>query len=107
MDALAERFANRAALANADPELVSQVRNRVARLLDAWLNVQMELAKSQTELKYQPQESGTGKALLRDFLDPELPQLSPNQRRFRASRSMREIEASTELDIKTLITWEH
>jgi hypothetical protein len=107
LDALAERFAKRAQLARADSELVEQVRNRVANLLDAWVKVQMQLAETQTGLKYQPQESGTGKSLLREFLDPELPQLSPPQRRFRAARSMREIEPSTELEIKTLDTWKN
>jgi hypothetical protein len=52
-------------------------------------------------LQYQ-QEEGAAKRLLYEFLHPELKQVSPRHLRFRANRSMRDVESSVNLWVRTL-----
>ena len=111
LDGLADEFAARAGRHRAmDPadatRLTDQVRNLAQRLLDAWVNVQQQHNSRQTRLQYQTRESPDAAALLRDFLDPALDQLSPEHRRFRAARSMRDVEVSVELRPRPLNDWE-
>ena len=111
LDAFAERFAERAAShdASATPAdadaLRDTVRNRARRLLDDWCQIADQLQQTHTRLQYQREIVGGGQRLLRDFLDPELETLSPTQRKFRANRSMRDVERSVDLTIKTLQDW--
>lgn len=111
MNAVAERFAERAAshdasASQADAEALRQVvRNRARRLLDDWCEIADQLSQTHTALQYQREVIGGGKQLLREFLDPELAALSPTQRKFRANRSMRDVERSVDLTIKSLQNW--
>jgi hypothetical protein len=57
-------------------------------------------------LQYQQYEAGGAKRLLYDFLDPELSGLTNQQRRFRANRSMRDVESPVDLRVKNLNDWE-
>ena len=106
----AERFAERAAshdasVSPADADALRHVvRNRARRLLDDWCQIANQLQQTHTRLQYQRELAG-GQRLLREFLDPELSTLSPTQRKFRANRSMRDVERSVDLTIKTLQTW--
>ena len=108
---VAERFAQRALNHRADEDqerakrLSENVQNRCSELLDDWLNVAKGLRATGTGLKYQEYEVGTAARLLYDFLDPDLPQLAPVRRRFRANRSMRDVEPSVELSIQNLNEW--
>jgi hypothetical protein len=80
------------------------VRDRCNNLLDAWLNIANEMVTTTGKLQYQ--RDGDGPKLLRPFLDPELETFAPNadERKFRANRSMRDVEAAAELWLKELRT---
>jgi hypothetical protein len=56
-------------------------------------------------LQYQQWEANGPQRLLYDFLDPELPGLHELRQRFRANRSMRDVENSVDLSVKNLNDW--
>jgi hypothetical protein len=80
------------------------VLNRVRQLLDDWLLIAQQVSPN-AQLEYQVEEQASNKRLLRDFLDPELARQPPIFRKFRANRSMRDVEHSVELTVKPLQTW--
>ncbi len=55
-----------------------------------------------TALQYNPAEVGAAKPLLHDFLDPELKTMHPRHKEFRANRSMRDVEPSVNLWLRTM-----
>jgi len=69
-----------------------QLKGEVKELLDAWYSIASEIGS----LQYQ-QEIGNAPPLLRDFLDPEIDELSDNQKKFRAQRSLRDVEPSVNI----------
>lgn len=85
--------------------LEQHVRDLAQRLLDEWVRICTRLRTTNTHLQYQRREVGNAAPLIRDFLDPELDQLPVEHAHFRAGRSMRDVEASTELFIKNLREW--
>jgi hypothetical protein len=107
----AERFAEKAANHQppSDLDQVLRVRDgvlaRCNSLLDDWLNIADELRWTNTGLKYQQWEDGGAAHLLYDFLDPELAQLPEVRRRFRANRSMRDVEPTVDLTVQNLNEW--
>ena len=111
LTALAERFAQRAMnhKTGLDPALAQRLRDnvlaRVNSLLDDWLNIAVEFRQTGTRLKYQLGENETAQRLLYDFLDPEILQIQPIRRNFKANRSMRDVESSVELTVKNLNDW--
>ena len=110
LDVLANFLAERARThawprtAAAGNALYDSVRNRCVRLLDDWLNIAQEFQNTNTALQYQ-QEVGGAQRLLYTFLDSEVPNLTPVQRKFRANRSMRDVEPSVDVYIKDLLDW--
>jgi len=84
--------------------LHDHVYHRCVSLLDDWSNIAHQFRQNNVALQYQI-ESGGAQRLLYEFLHPELPQLHPLRRRFRANRSMRDVEPSVELTIKNLNEW--
>ncbi|MGH7169932.1 MAG: hypothetical protein ACRELG_06620, partial [Gemmataceae bacterium] len=74
---------------------------RCRKLLDEWEKIAKELNDLGAELQYQI-ESGAAQRLLYEFLNPELKKLPPRRRLFRANRSMRDVEPSVNLWVKTL-----
>ena len=99
-DVLAERAGSHDKLTEADAKaLRDQVRDGVKQLLDAWDKIAKEYDDVGTPLKYQTHEGGQGKALLHDFLDPELKNLGPRHQRFKAARSMRDVEPSVNVRV--------
>jgi hypothetical protein len=78
-----------------------RTRAESARLLDIWLKIAKDLDQVPTSLKYQKHEEGKGVPLLHDFLDPDLKNLHPRFMRFRANRSMRDVEPDVNLWMKT------
>ena len=110
LDRFAIRFANRAR--NHDPNLSAtvaqeyfdKVLHRCGRLLDDWRNIADEFQQTNTKLQYQ-QEVGAAQRLLYEYLHPDLPNLPAVRRKFRASRSMRDVEPSVELGVKNLNDW--
>jgi hypothetical protein len=103
LDAFAERFAARAGDHDAqkDPAEAKKLHDHVLQtcrsLLDDWLKIAGEMQSKNTKLQYQLWETTGPQRLLYDFLDPDLADLPPVRRRFRANRSMRDVEASVEL----------
>jgi hypothetical protein len=102
-DAFADRaMRHRAGFTTAEEaEIRAKVRDRCLDLLSSWYKVaDAEKAKSAV-LQYGTELSGQP-ALLRDFLDERLGTLSDDHRKFRANRSMRDVEPSVELFPKEL-----
>ncbi|MCC7494455.1 MAG: hypothetical protein IT204_19010 [Fimbriimonadaceae bacterium] len=80
--------------------LANEVRSRCSGLADAWLRIAQDATSHATPLIYQAYEGNTrlaGKPLLHDVLDPQLPSLPPQERHFRANRSLRDVEPTVEL----------
>ena len=82
----------------------SRVRERTLDLLDEWSKEAMELGHVGVGLQYNPTEAGGAQPLLRDFLSPDLKNLPPTNRRmkFRANRSLRDVEPSVAVQVKTI-----
>jgi hypothetical protein len=102
-DCLAERARSHSKMlspAEAD-ELRLRVRDRTTNLLEEWTKIAMELNQVGAGLQYQA-EVGGASPLLHGFLDPELKRLPARYKKFRANRSMRDVEPSVNLWLKTL-----
>jgi hypothetical protein len=101
-EALAERAAAHGFLSGPEAEELRQrVRKRAARLLDEWEKIAHEQQQVGGQLQYQ-REVGEAKRLLYEFLHPELRTLPPVYLKFRANRSMRDVEPSVNLCVRTL-----
>ncbi|HMV65293.1 MAG TPA: DISARM system helicase DrmA [Myxococcota bacterium] len=79
-----------------------RVRQRLANVLDAWRRIARANHEEGVRLRYQKNETGVGPPLLRDPLTPEFDQLGPDERVFRVQRSMRDVEPSVNLWVRTL-----
>jgi len=102
IDALADRARSHSSLPPAEAEQLRQrVRERALDLLDEWNKLAKELADVGGSMQYQ-RETGAARRLLHEFLDPELKQLPARHKKFRANRSMRDVEPSVNLWLKTL-----
>ena len=77
------------------------VRERCKDLLDEWSTIAKELHDAGGALQYQT-EAGSAQRLLYEFLNPELKNLPPRHKKFRANRSMRDVEPSVNLWLKTI-----
>jgi len=105
VDTLAERALGHSTLPPAETDLMRRrVRERTLDLLDEWSKEAMELANVGVGLQYNPTETGGAQPLLRDFLSADLKNLPPNHRRmkFRANRSLRDVEPSVAVQVKTI-----
>ena len=78
-------------------KLLQQVKD----LLDEWSRIAESKRKVAATLQYQAHEA-TGPYLLYDPLDPELAKLPAGPRKFRAHRSLRDVEPSVPLWLKRL-----
>jgi hypothetical protein len=112
LDEAAQVFALRAAMhdrqldAAASTALKDRVLHRCRELLDDWLNIAKNLANNGVTLEYQRESGGAGtNRLLHEFLNPELANKSAVFRKFRANRSMRDVEASVDITVKNLNDW--
>ncbi|MCK5027818.1 MAG: helicase, partial [Candidatus Pacebacteria bacterium] len=76
------------------------VRDRVVDLLDEWAYIAHDCKSNNTTLQYQKEEGGAKKRLLYDFLDPEMDD-NPDYK-FKANRSMRDVEPSVNLFMRQL-----
>jgi len=79
-------------------ERMRSVQNRVVDLLDAWLKVVGDYQASGVSVQYQRYELGQPRPLLRDFLEKEFE--SEFHRKFRANRSLRDVEPEVNLFLK-------
>jgi len=110
LETVAECFAQRAhdhgdMDATAARELKEQVLRTCQGLLDDWATLAGRMQSTNTRLQYQQWEANGPQRLLYDFLDPELPRLHELRQRFRANRSMRDVENSVDLFVKNLNDW--
>lgn len=102
-----ERLANRAlethqnSSSDEAEQLRLTVRERAVDLLDEWSGIAKELHDAGGALQYQTEQGGAQR-LLYDFLSPELKSLPPKHKKFRANRSMRDVEPSVNLWLKTI-----
>ena len=76
------------------------VRDRTMSLLDSWKHVS---AEKDTGLQYQREETGAPPLLFMP-LDPQLAEQSKHGRRFKANRSLRDVELSVNLWVRRLDT---
>jgi hypothetical protein len=110
LESIAECFAERARQhSDVTPTQAAEIQTLVLAtcqsLLDDWGAVAAQFQTTNTRLQYQKWEANGPQRLLYDFLDPELPQLHDSRRRFRANRSMRDVENSVGLFVKNLNDW--
>lgn len=106
VDTLADRARECCGLDPASAEaqqIRQQVRDRANDLLDDWSKIANDLSQSGVALQYQT-EVGSAQRLLYEFLNLELKNL-PSQNpkmKFRANRSMRDVEPAVNLWMKKL-----
>jgi hypothetical protein len=81
-------------------ERLRSVQNRVADLLDSWLWVVTDYDKVGIAMQYQPYELRQLRPLLRDLLDQDFE--TEHHRKFRANRSLRDVEPEVNLFLKDL-----
>ena len=81
-------------------ERLRSVQNRVVDLLDSWLNVFADYRANGVELQYQRYELKKPRPLLRDMLEKHFE--SVNHQKFRANRSLRDVEPDVNLFLKDL-----
>jgi hypothetical protein len=87
-----------------EQRLDATLRARAADLLDSWCKVAEFQQNNSARLRYQPYEGAAGPALLRTPLDPLGSDLQPSRdaRKFKAPRSLRDVEPSVNLWLKRL-----
>ncbi|NLN92721.1 MAG: helicase [Candidatus Hydrogenedens sp.] len=94
--------AEKHAPANSDSEaLKEKVKLRGEDLLDSWETIAEDLGSKGVPIQYQ-WEAGTSRRLLYTFLDQELKALPPIHKKFRANRSLRDVEHEVDIMIKKL-----
>lgn len=112
LEVIADRFADRAAEHYADmtaaerQTLHDNVRNLCNDLLDDWHRIANQAQQEGSSIQYQSEDQAPSRRLLYEFLHPDVPGLHPRQKRFRANRSMRDVEPSVEVFVKNLNDWE-
>jgi hypothetical protein len=81
-------------------ERLRGVQNRVADLLDSWVRVVEGYHEVGVAVQYQKYEEPPHQPLLRDMLDEDFE--SEHHRKFRANRSLRDVEPQVNLFLKEL-----
>ena len=76
------------------------MRSRIVDLLDSWLAVVEDYGDANTAVKYQQYERRMARPLLREMLDEDFE--TPHHRKFRANRSLRDVEPEINLYIKPI-----
>ena len=87
-------------------QLLQHVKDICERLLDDWLKIAQKAHQEGSAVQYQIEDSSPPRRLLYEFLHPEIPNLHDYQQKFRANRSMRDVEPSVEVFVKNLNDWE-
>ena len=84
----------------AQEERRHSVASRVVDLLDSWLAVLGDYSSANTAVRYQKHEGRAGGHLLREMLEEGFE--SPHHGKFRANRSLRDVEPEVNLSIRPL-----
>jgi hypothetical protein len=101
-DTLAARAERHAKLSPEEAEeLRKKLKTRVDDLLDAWASIAYDKDKAGAGLQYQREEGGAP-PLLFDPLDPDLANQSLKARKFKAQRSMRNVEPVVNLWVQRI-----
>lgn len=101
VDALTDRAENHADLQPADATALRlRVRDRCVDLFDEWSGIAHNYQQNGVQLQYQT-EVGAANRLLYEFLNPELKIVNKCFRKFRANRSMRDVEPTINIWLKT------
>ena len=83
------------------PDFADHVRNRVKRLIDDWAKLAHEAKQGGVTFGYARRDQGVSTPLLREMIDPDRDTLTDTQLRFRAPRSLRDVEPGVLLTIKS------
>lgn len=108
LEKYAKKFAGRAKShrdgdAKEMDKLYDDVLHKCNHLLDVWMNLQKDRESRGVMLEYQDElRSSKSARLLHDFLHIDLPQPQTEFRKFRANRSMRDVEPNVELRVKAI-----
>ncbi|MFH1754104.1 MAG: helicase-related protein, partial [Candidatus Latescibacterota bacterium] len=86
-------------------ELGNRVLSLCNDLLDDWVKIARRAQEENSAIQYQKEANAAPRRLLYEFLHADIPNLAPIQRRFRANRSMRDVEPSVEIFVKKLDDW--
>ncbi len=78
-----------------------RVRGRVESLVAAWAELADAAARGGTAFGYARREPGVSRPLLREMIDPDRDALTEAELRFRAPRSLRDVEPGVLLGVKT------
>jgi hypothetical protein len=81
-------------------ERLRSVQNRVVDLLDSWQKVLDDYHRDSVVVQYQRYELDQPRPLLREMLEREFD--SPHHKKFRANRSLRDVEPDVNLYLKEL-----
>lgn len=101
LDVFSERVDSQAIPNRAEhDERLRSVQNRVVDLLDSWRKVCDDYQAAGVRLQYQKYEKDGPKPLLRDMLDEGFE--TEHHRKFRVSRSLRDVEPDVNLFLKDL-----
>ncbi len=79
-----------------------RLQSHAAGLLDTWAKIAQELRDKGIPLQYQKEVGGNQARLLYEFLNPELKMLPESRHKFKANRSMRDVEPSVNLWLHTM-----
>jgi hypothetical protein len=85
-----------------EERLCRAVQLRAVDLLDSWAKVAVRQREAGARLVYQRHENADGPVLLHEPLDPDLANLGADALKFKAPRSLRDIEPPVNLWVKSL-----
>lgn len=100
LEAFTERVRSQTMKEDERDERLRSVQDRIVDLLDSWVKVVQDYSEYGVEVQYQKYESTGPKPLLRDMLDTEFE--SEHHRKFKANRSLRDVEPEVNLFLETL-----
>jgi hypothetical protein len=101
LDAFLERIRQQPFADEAErEERLRSVQNRIVDLLDSWRRVFEDYRAAGVEMQYQKYELKQPRPLLREVLDKDFE--SEHHRKFRANRSLRDVEPEVNLFLKDL-----
>lgn len=102
VDAISRRASEHTQMSEEESQTLRQnVRHRALDLLDEWARIAEDFDRDGVKLQYQI-EAGGAQRLLYEYLNPELSRQPLRFRKFRANRSLRDVEPNVNLWLKRL-----
>jgi hypothetical protein len=87
-------------------KLFDHVKQTCDQLLDAWMRIALKAQEEGSRVDYQIEDRTAPRRLLYEFLHPDIAGLTELQKKFRANRSMRDVEPAVEVFVRNLNDWE-